>query len=110
MINRFAIQMPALRLDGEECHFDGPIRQFTLTNLNSYGAGMLLYGPHDEVSPNDGKLEAFTREGPYGVYSMTINKKLLRAGCGNLPILSQPKRVEMKLKRGALRYISFNGS
>lgn len=62
---------------------------------------MLLYGPQDEVSPNDGKLEAFTREGPYGVYSMTINKKLLRAGCGNLPILSQPKRVEMKLKRGA---------
>lgn len=32
----------ASRLDGQECRFDGPIRQFTLTNLNSYGASVWL--------------------------------------------------------------------
>eukprot|EP00434_Breviolum_minutum_P028527 symbB.v1.2.025235.t1/scaffold2370.1/size80994/3 len=90
-----------VRLDGESHSFSGNIRQFTLTNLNSYGAGMLLYGADDQVSPNDGKLEVFTRQGPYGVISMTLNKKLLRTTCmGNIPVLSQPRKVEMTLKRG----------
>ena len=147
----------------------------------------LLRGFNSEVRPNDGKLEVFTREGPFGVarmrfrsssiqngerigfqkpiqkfkrtifgyYSMfsanfcqnwrrifscsacsalnpsfqkgsqrwittfwrqrywwdpmgcqvvtmTLNKKLLQTSwsCGDIPILCQPKKVEMQLKRG----------
>lgn len=96
-----------VKLDGEDFRFDGPIRQFTLTNLNSYGAGMMLYGSNEHVSPNDGKLEVFTREGPYGVVSMTLNKKLLQTSCCDIPVLHQPKKVEMKLKRG--QYFQMDG-
>lgn len=83
--------------------FPSSIRQFTLTNLNSYGAGMLLYGSEAvrrQVSPNDGRLEVFTRQGPYGVIGMTLSKKVLKAPCGNVDIAFQPHRVEMRLKKG----------
>lgn len=98
-----------VKLDGQDHSFSGQIRQFTLTNLNSYGAGMLLYGAEDKVRPNDGKLEVFTREGPFGVVTMTLNKKLLQTSwsCGDIPILCQPKKVEMQLKRG--QYFQMDG-
>lgn len=38
-----------------------------VTAQRAAGAGMMLYGSNEHVSPNDGKLEVFTREGPYGV-------------------------------------------
>ena len=36
------------------------------------------------------------------VVTMTLNKKLLQTSwsCGDIPILCQPKKVEMQLKRG----------
>jgi len=82
------------------------VRQFTLANLNSYGAGMLLYSP-EEISPNDGKLEVFTLEGPGGVIGMTLNKKVLKAPCGNIPLLAQPEEVEMNLQTG--QYFQMDG-
>ena len=80
----------------------------------------------DQVSPNDGRLEVFTRQGPYGVprllacvccgfsnfllpllslsafkvIGMTLTKKVLKAPCGNVDIAFQPRRVEMRLKKG----------
>ena len=68
-----------LFLDVEKASVEEEVRQFTLCNLNSYGAGMLLYSPQ-EISPNDGKLEVFTLEGPAGVVGMTLSKKVLKAG------------------------------
>merc|ERR1712176_584593 len=35
-----------VKLDEEPFHIDSEVRQFTLTNLNSYGAGMHLYDSH----------------------------------------------------------------
>jgi len=83
--------------------FPSSIRQFTLTNLNSYGAGMQLYGADAmgaRVSPNDGRLEVFTRQGPYAVIGMTLAKKVLKTPCGNVDIAFQPRKVEMHLKKG----------
>lgn len=88
----------------------GEIRQFTMTNLNSYGAGMALYDAkvlNDRVSPKDWKLEVFTRGGPFSVIGMTTAKKLLKLRCGSIPIVHQPGRVEMKLQRG--EYFQMDG-
>eukprot|EP00913_Durusdinium_trenchii_P022368 g21013.t1 len=57
--------------------FGHEVRQLTLANLNSYGAGMLLYSP-EEISPNDGKIEVFTLADPAGVVGMTLSKKVLK--------------------------------
>lgn len=94
-------------LDGHPYGFDRKeIRQFTLANLNSYGAGMLLY-PLDQVLPNDGKLEVFTLESPAGVVGMTLSKKILKAPFGNIPILKQSEKVVLELKTG--QYYQMDG-
>lgn len=94
-------------LDGHPYSCDRKeIRQFTLANLNSYGAGMLLY-PLDQVLPNDGKLEVFTLESPAGVVGMTLSKKILKAPFGNIPILKQSEKVVLELKTG--QYYQMDG-
>ncbi|CAK9064163.1 Diacylglycerol kinase (DAG kinase), partial [Durusdinium trenchii] len=86
--------------------FGHEVRQLTLANLNSYGAGMLLYSP-EEISPNDGKIEVFTLADPAGVVGMTLSKKVLKVPCGNIKILEQPEKVEMELKTG--QYFQMDG-
>jgi len=89
---------------------EGEVRQFTLTNLNSYGAGMVLYDAQvlrEIVSPNDWKLEVFALEGPFSVIGMTLAKKLMGIPCGSIPIVKQTGRVEMVLRRG--EYFQMDG-
>jgi len=48
-----------------EYDFGSTARQFTLTNINSYGAGQNIFSSRDyeNVKPNDGQLEVFTASG-----------------------------------------------
>lgn len=88
----------------------GDIRQLTFTNLNSYGAGMMLYDAQairDNVSPMDWKLETFTREGPMSVIGLTTAKKIMKLPCGSVPVLRQPGHIELSLKRG--QYFQMDG-
>lgn len=89
-------------LDERTYNIPGEVRQFTLTNLNSYGAGMLLYDNEAmaKVKPNDGKLEVFTREGPWSVLGMTVAKKVLKSPCGSVRMTEQASSVKMTLKKG----------
>eukprot|EP00930_Biecheleria_cincta_P023273 TRINITY_DN16845_c0_g1_i2.p1 TRINITY_DN16845_c0_g1~~TRINITY_DN16845_c0_g1_i2.p1 ORF type:complete len:482 (-),score=64.05 TRINITY_DN16845_c0_g1_i2:128-1501(-) len=86
---------------------ESEFRQFTLTNLNSYGAGMDLYGEAASVSPNDGQLEAFTLEGPCSVAAVAMAKKVARASCGSVPVLHRAKTVKLMLKEG--QYFQMDG-
>ncbi|CAE7208944.1 DGKA [Symbiodinium sp. CCMP2592] len=87
-------------------------RQFTLTNINSYGAGMALYGKQrfrHAVSPTDWRLEAFTLHGPVSVIGMTTAKKFLGLPCQSCSIRidHQPARVDLELTRG--QYFQMDG-
>jgi len=79
------------------------VQQFTVTNLNSYGAGMSVFSSQefrDQVSPVDWKLEAFTKNDGKSLVSMTLAKKIIKAPCHNTPIMCQPGRVELRLRKG----------
>mmetsp|Transcript_659 Transcript_659/g.1532 ORF Transcript_659/g.1532 Transcript_659/m.1532 type:complete len:311 (+) Transcript_659:356-1288(+) len=112
-LNRTRHNRPApleVHLDGSAEPFCVPeeARQFTLTNLNSYGAGMTLFadGPAlESVRPNDGRLEVWTLRGPPQMVRMAVSNKVLPrgcaiSGCGRVSIMAQPSRVEMELQTG----------
>jgi len=99
-----------IKFDNEPYAWLRDIRQLTLTNLNSYGAGMLLFDAeamNTDVSPKDWKLEAFSREGPCSVIGMTAAKKVLGVACGSVHIAHQPGKVEMEVGRG--EYFQMDG-
>eukprot|EP00930_Biecheleria_cincta_P087905 TRINITY_DN77145_c0_g1_i1.p1 TRINITY_DN77145_c0_g1~~TRINITY_DN77145_c0_g1_i1.p1 ORF type:complete len:711 (+),score=87.05 TRINITY_DN77145_c0_g1_i1:156-2135(+) len=91
-----------VELDGQSYPIPGEVRQFTFTNLNSYGAGMLLYDRETmtTVKPNDKKLEVFTRQGPWSVVGMTLAKKVLRSPCGSVHLAAQVESAKVTLKKG----------
>eukprot|EP00438_Fugacium_kawagutii_P004544 Skav222286 [mRNA] locus=scaffold807:268516:275563:- [translate_table: standard] len=61
---------------------------------------LMMPGPCDSTAPSYALLPDFHLEGVQ-VVSMTLNKKLLQTGrCGDIPVLSQPKKVEIELNRG----------
>jgi len=106
----------SLWFDGSEEAFSfrgrDEFRQFTLTNINSYGAGMALYGKQrfrHAVSPTDWRLEAFTLHGPVSVIGMTTAKKFLGLPCQSCSIRidHQPARVDLELTRG--QYFQMDG-
>eukprot|EP00930_Biecheleria_cincta_P044088 TRINITY_DN30249_c0_g1_i1.p1 TRINITY_DN30249_c0_g1~~TRINITY_DN30249_c0_g1_i1.p1 ORF type:complete len:648 (-),score=68.10 TRINITY_DN30249_c0_g1_i1:59-2002(-) len=98
-------------LNGIDRVLDRSCRQFTLTNLNSYGAGMSLYSTEafEHVSPHDGKLEVHTLQTPRSVFGMVAAKKVLGLGCSScsIPILTQIEKVEIKLRGG--QYFQMDG-
>lgn len=55
-----------------------------VTAQRAAGAGMMLYGSNEHVSPNDGKLEVFTREGPtvlLGLKQQQLGPPSNKIGC-----------------------------
>eukprot|EP00930_Biecheleria_cincta_P026578 TRINITY_DN18718_c0_g2_i1.p1 TRINITY_DN18718_c0_g2~~TRINITY_DN18718_c0_g2_i1.p1 ORF type:complete len:888 (+),score=130.26 TRINITY_DN18718_c0_g2_i1:371-2665(+) len=90
-------------------------QQFTLTNLNSYGAGMQIfaedkYHPHPKTrdnyvaDPQDELLEAFTVTSERQLASMTIFRKLMNCllfwrcrNAGTRPIVKQARSFKIKV-------------
>merc|ERR1719382_75017 len=73
--------------------FDGNVRQFTMTNINSYGAGRVLFSNEDlqKVRPNDGLLEFFTVPDPLSLGLLNIARSTK---------FTQASRVELMLSSG----------
>lgn len=74
----------------------GEARQFTMTNINSYGAGQVLFSSEDleRVRPNDGLLEVFTVADPLALG--LLNNPF---GARTTPF-QQARRVEMTFSSG----------
>ncbi|CAK0826054.1 unnamed protein product [Prorocentrum cordatum] len=74
----------------------GEARQFTMSNINSYGAGRVLFSSEDleRVRPNDGLLEVFTVADPLAL-GLLSNPLVARS-----TPFQQARRVEMTLGGG----------
>eukprot|EP00928_Gymnodinium_smaydae_P024635 TRINITY_DN19876_c0_g2_i1.p1 TRINITY_DN19876_c0_g2~~TRINITY_DN19876_c0_g2_i1.p1 ORF type:complete len:585 (+),score=69.87 TRINITY_DN19876_c0_g2_i1:129-1757(+) len=82
--------------------FLGPVRQLTLTNINSYGAGRVVYSDQDlpDVRPADGRIELFT-------VGSSCSFGLLMGQCRTATLISRTKRLQFTLD--SAEYVQMDG-
>lgn len=91
---KHAVSVRNLRLnDQNDVYPLRRIRQFMLVNINSYGAGRMLYSGDalSHVNPSDGKLELLAME-------HTCRFGLVMGQCATQPVLEHPKQLSFTLE------------